>query len=457
MQVSAIKNFSYGQSLMAHKAVENPQPEQKPVEDQGLTASIYFGQKQKGNKMRNATMATLGSLALLTAAPSLSSCDKNHEDIYVTARAEGEATAIANAEANAKACLNVHAKGCCCDGCRKGKDTVYQYIPGDTIYMPGDTVIKYLPGDTVIKYLPGDTVKETIVIPGEKETIYVKGDVVHDTIKERVEVPVPYEVVKEVPVEVPVYIEVPVYVDTGSYHVDTVKIKEWVDRWQKPIPLDTLDKWVNKFDIPTSDPSRKNIVNYQGIREWEYGDRFTANANLLESSKNIMVYDREDLDWTGNHKGWGKDVYRIPTSNFTIQTYSGNTLRNPKGVFYETYVSRSDQNTSIYDNNLVQRYFLQTNGDKVKVYSEDPATGLYREDGEFSKGYLDKSEVGGNILLSNLIASDPEIRWTNNPDYATEDHMVGVKVVTVNDEELQMMYVRAKDDEFAEQNYGVAQ
>lgn len=450
MQISAIKNFNYGQQLMAHKAVEQPQPEQKPVEDQGVTASIYFGQKNKGNTMRNATMATVGSMLLLSAAvPSLSSCEK---DRIVSANAHAEGTAIANAEANAKACLNVHVKGCCCNSCKAGKDTVYQYLPGDTVYMPGDTVIKYLPGEEKIVYLPGDTVRDTIK---EKEYVYLPGEVVHDTIKERVEVPVPYPV--EVPVEVPVYIEKPIYIDTGSYHVDTVKIKEWVDRWQKPIPLDTLDKWENKFDIPTSDPSRHNIINYQAIREWEYGDRFVANMNMLESSKNILVYDREDLDWTGNHKGWGKDVYRIPTSNFKIQTYSGKTISNPKGLFYETYVSRSDQNTTIYDNNLVQRYFFQTDGNKVVVYSYDAATGLYREDGEFSKGYLDQAEVGGNILLSNLIASDPEIKWTNNPDYATEDHMVGCKVVTVNDEELQMMYVRAKDDEFAEQNYGVAQ
>ena len=467
MQISAIKNFNYGQQLMAHKAVEQPQPEQKPVEDQGLTASIYFTGEKGKNSMRKATMAGVGSLILLTAGvPSLSSCDKDNYTAIAIADGTAEANAQATAEANAKACLNVHVKGCCCHSCKAGKDTVYQYLPPDTVYMPGDTVIKYLPGDTVylpgeerIVYLPGDTVRDTIRIPGEKETIYVPGEVVHDTIKVKEEVPVPYpvEVIKEVPVEVPVYIEVPVYVDTGSYHVDTVKIKEWVDRWQKPIPLDTLDKWEKKFDIPTSDPSRHNIINYQAIREWEYGDRFVANMNMLESSKNILVYDREDLDWTGNHKGWGKDVYRIPTSNFKIQTYSGKTISNPKGLFYETYVSRSDQNTTIYDNNLVQRYFFQTDGNKVVVYSYDAATGLYREDGEFSKGYLDQAEVGGNILLSNLIASDPEIKWTNNPDYATEDHMIGCKVVTVNDEELQMMYVRAKDDEFAEQTYGVAQ
>ena len=347
MQISAIRNFNYGQSLMAHKAVENPQPEQKPVQDEGLTASLYFtgNKKGKGNVMRNATMAGVGSLLLLTTVPSLTSCDK---DTYsVTAIANDSASAIANANAdanaNANATVNIHAKGCCCDTCRNGKDTVYIHEPGDTQYI----------------YVPQ---KDT-------DTVYI-----------------------EVPKEIPTYI----YVDTGSYHVTHDTITKWIDRWQKPIPLDTLDKWVKKFDIDGGTPGRNNIVNYQAIREWEYGDRFVANANLLESSKNIMVYDREDLDWQGNHKGWGKDVYRIPTSNFKIQTYSGKTLNSPKGIFFETYVNSWDQNTSIYDNNLVQRYFLQTNGDKVNVYSYDAKTGLYREDGEFSKGYLDKSSVGSD-------------------------------------------------------------
>lgn len=425
MQISAIRNFNYGQSLMAHKAVENPQPEQKPVQDEGLTASLYFtgNKKGKGNVMRNATMAGVGSLLLLTTVPSLTSCDK---DTYnVTAMASDTASAIANAEANANAnaTVNIHARGCCCDTCRNGKDTVYKYIT-----LPGDTQYIYVPqpGDTV--YLPGDTVHHTDTVH-HHDTTYI-----------------------EVPKEIPVY----VYVDTGSYHVTHDTITKWIDRWQKPIPLDTLDKWVKKFDIDGGTPGRNNIVNYQAIREWEYGDRFVANMNQLESSKNILVYDREDLDWQGNHRGWGKDVYRIPTSNFKIQTYSGKTLNSPKGIFFETYVNPWDQNTSIYDNNLVQRYFFQTNGDKVNVYSYDAKTGLYREDGEFSKGYLDKSSVGSNILLTDLIASDPEIKWSNNPDYSTEDHMVGVKVVTVNDEELKLLYVRAKDDEFAEQHYGVA-
>ena len=84
MQISAIKNLNYGKSLMAHKAVEQPQPEQKPVEDQGVTASIYFGQKKKdnGNAMRKATMAGVGSLLLLTTTPTITSCQKDIAEAY---------------------------------------------------------------------------------------------------------------------------------------------------------------------------------------------------------------------------------------------------------------------------------------------------------------------------------------------------------------------------------------
>ena len=412
MQVNSVTSFNYGQAKLAHKAVDAPQPEQKPVEDQGVTASIYFGQKENKNGMRKAAMAGLGSLMLFTTIPTMTtSCDKDR--IYVEERdtASASATANASASATANAILNIHPRGCACDSCCHGRDTVYKYVTDTVdryIYLPGDTI--KLPGDTI--RLPGDTVRIPIEIP---ETVYV---------------------------------------DTGSYHVTHDTIYKWKCDFKKPIPLDTLDKWVKKFDIDGPTPGRRNIVNYQGIREWEYGQRFVADANLLESSKNIMVYDREDLDWLGNHKGWGKDVYRIPTSRFTIQTYSGKKLNSPKGTFFETYVNPNDEKATIYDNNLVQRYFFQTDGDSVKVYSYDAKTGLYREDGRMSKGYLDKSSVGSNILLTDLIASDPTIKWSTNPEYSTEDHLVGCKVVTLNDEELRLLYVRQRDDEFAEQHYG---
>ncbi len=382
MLVNSVTNFNYGHSRLAHKAVENPQPEQKPVEDQGLTASLYFtGDKNgKGNAMRNATMAGLGSILLLTAAPSvLSSCSDKGE-AYAYAYAEGHDSASATATTNDTAYyISKHGKGCGCDSCCNHRDTIYKYI--------------------------------------------VDHDTIHDTI----------------------------VVDTGSYHVTHDTIVKWMCDWNKPIPLDTLDKWNKKFDIDDDDPSRRNIVHYEGTRDWEYGENFKADANLLESSKNILVYDREDFDWRGKHTGWGKDVYRIPTSRFTIETYGGKKLVSPKGLFIETYKNPADEKSTIYDNDLVQRYFVQTRGDSVDVYSYDPETGLYREDGRFSKGYLQKN----SILLTDLIASDPKIKWSRDPQYSTEDHITKAKTVKLNDEELKLLYIRQRDDEFAEQHYGV--
>ncbi len=418
MQVNSIRNLSFSSSLMAHKAVdkpqpEAPQPEKKPEGDQGVTASLYFTGKKDGHSMRNATMAGLGSLVILASAPSLQSCSTDESYAYAESDSHAHATATAY--------VSTHGKGCTCPECCKHRDTVYVYVPGEkeTIYVEKpvhDTTVIEKPGknDTIIKT---DTVKIPVVVPK------------YDTV----------------------------YVDTGSYHVKHDTIEKWKYDFQKPIPLDTLSKIMDRFDIPTQDPSRKNIVNYQGIREWEYGDKFEANINLLESSKNILVYDREDKDYKDNHTGWGKDVYRIPTSSFKIETYDGKVLNSPKGMFYEVYTNPWNQKTSVYDNNLVQRYFLQTIGDHVRVFSYDPSTGLYREDGKVSEGYLNRKESGNNILLTDLIASDPSLRWNNtDPAHSTEDHLVGVNLTGVNNEELKLMYARQRDDEFAEQHYGIA-
>ena len=177
----------------------------------------------------------------------------------------------------------------------------------------------------------------------------------------------------------------------------------------------------------------------------------------MQSNKYTLVYDREDLDWEGNHTGWGKDVFRYPRTNFKIQTYEGKTLNNPKGLFVETYKNPFDSNISdIYDNELISRQFIQTRGDSVFVYTYDKNTGLYREDGRISKGYLDANKKGSNILFTDLIASDPDKKFSRDPEYSTEDHLVACKVNVVNDEELKLLYVRAKDDDVAEKLYGVA-
>lgn len=402
MLVNSITNFKYDMSkAMANHKQDAPQPQPQPVKDEGLTASIYFGQrKDNGNSMKKATMAFVVPLVMTTAvAPSLQSCDKDE------AFAKAESYSSSNASASDTVIINTHPRGCCCDCCKKGKDTVYVNVPGPTEYVH-DTIHHH---DTTI---------------------------VHDSV----------------PKEIPIYI----YVDTGSYHVVHDTIEKWKDNWEKPIPLDTLDKIIKKFDIDP-DPQRKNIVSYQGVREWEYGDRFVTMMNQLQSSKYTLVYDREDLDWEGNHTGWGKDVYRYPRTSFKIQTYEGKVLNNPKGLFVETYKNPFDSEISdIADNELVSRQFIQTRGDSVFVYTYDKNTGLYREDGRVSAGYLDKDTKGNNILFTDLIASDPDKRFGRDPEYSTEDHLVHCKVAKVNDEELKLLYVRAKDDDVAEKLYGVS-
>ena len=428
MLVNSITNFKYD---MSNKVANHKQDAQQAqsARDEGLTASIYFGTKNKGNKMRNATMAFVAPIVLSTAVlPSVTSCDKDES----WAKSESYSNSSASASDSTKIKVCTHAKGCCCHSCKKGKDTVYQIIPGPVqyIYLPGDTV--KLPGDTI--KLPGDTVRDTLRLPG-------------DTVEKIVEKEV--EKIVEVPKEIPIYI----YVDTGSYHVKYDTITQWKDRWEKPIPLDTLAKITEKFDIDCIDPSRKNIVSYQGIREWEYGNRFATMMNQLQSNKYELVYDREDFDWEGHHIGYGKDVFRYPRTNFKIETYEGKVINNPKGLFIETYTNPfNSKESAVSDNELVTRQFIQTRGDSVYVFTYDKSTGLYREDGRISKGYLENNSV----LLTDLIASDPDKKFGRDPEYSTEDHIVSCKVATVNDEELELLYVRAKDDEVAEKLYGTA-
>lgn len=370
-------NFYYGmQNKSANHKMQNPA--QKPAQNEGLTASIYFGQKNKnGHALRNGVMSIALPIIVAGIAPTLTSCE---EDPYVCTSGKSESYASATASASDTTYVNTHAKGCDCDSCNKGKDTVYV---------------------------------------DRNNTVYV---------------------------------------DTGSYHVTHDTITKWIHDWQKPIPLDTIAKDLEKFGADSLTlTGRKNVVHYEATREWEYGNKFVADMNQLESSKNILVYDREDKDWEGNHTGWGKDVYRVPQTNFTIQTYSGKKINNPKGIFVETYVNEADQKESIEspDRKLVSRQFLQTRGDSVYVYTYDPETKLYREDGRVSAGYLDKTLKGGNILLTDLIASDPSKQFSRDPEYLTEDHLTNVSVVTVNDEELKLLYIRAKDDEYAEKTYGI--
>ena len=225
------------------------------------------------------------------------------------------------------------------------------------------------------------------------------------------------------------------YIDTGSYHTDTIEVEKWRDNYDKPIPLDTLTKHMYIFDVDDADTvNNKNIIHYEYTREWEYNNRAIANINILESAmnKNVLVHDVDVRDYLGNHSYYGKEVRRIPSSPVKLQNKNGSTVRTDKGIFLELYKNPNDQkNVSLFDSELQERYFLQTAGDSVKVY-QFAGNNTYVEKGRVTKGYLGNN----SILLKNCIG-----------DYPTEDHLVDVVIKSVNDDMLKEMYVRARDDE----------
>ena len=153
--------------------------------------------------------------------------------------------------------------------------------------------------------------------------------------------------------------------------------------------------------------------------------------NILESSKKILVYDTEILDYEGNHETYGKRVFRIPSGSFSITTKDGRTLHNPGGLFVEEYENETgEKDGSIFDCKLKSRAFVQTNGDTLNVAKRN-GTSEYVETGNVSKGYL-----GANsILLKNLIG-----------EYPTEDHYIDFSVEAINDKELRLRYVKAMDE-----------
>ena len=202
------------------------------------------------------------------------------------------------------------------------------------------------------------------------------------------------------------------------------------------MPLDTLNNNFDNWDIPGVDPiwrdslARRNIIHYEGTREWEYGTREIGDINVLESSKKILVYDTEIQDYKGNHESYGKRVLRVPSANFTITTKDGVTLNSPKGLFVEEYENEFDEKAgSILDCKLKSRAFVTTNGDTLNV-AKRKGSSEFVETGKVTKGYL-----GANsILLRNLIGQ-----------YSTDDHYVDFSVEAVEDKRLRAMYVEAMD------------
>ena len=226
------------------------------------------------------------------------------------------------------------------------------------------------------------------------------------------------------------------YIDTlGCNHPADTIIKWWY-AWERPMPLDSLNNNFDNWDIPGVDPAwrdslaRRNIIHYEGTREWEYGTREIGGINVLESSKKILVYDTEIKDYKGNHESYGKRVLRIPSANFTITTKDGVTLNSPKGLFVEEYENEFDEKGgSILDCKLKSRAFVTTNGDTLKV-AKRRGTSDFLETGTVSKGYLGANSV----LLRNLIGK-----------YSTDDHYVDFSVEAVEDKRLRAMYVQAMD------------
>lgn len=227
-------------------------------------------------------------------------------------------------------------------------------------------------------------------------------------------------------------------IDTTGYCHPGDTIIKWYYKYQRPIPLDTLYNNLQNWDIDGTSGNKndslakRNVVHYEGTREWEYGSKEIGDINILESAtKKTLVYDTEFLDYKGNHESYGKRVLRIPTGNFTIKTKDGKTLHSPKGLFVEEYKNENDEKGgSIYDCTLKTRAFVQTNGDTLNV-AKRKGTSEFVETGKVAKGYLG----AGSILLKSLIG-----------EYPTDDHYVDFEVDAVDDKSLRLMYVKAMDE-----------
>lgn len=228
-----------------------------------------------------------------------------------------------------------------------------------------------------------------------------------------------------------------------GYYVDSTRcthpsdtLIHWFWKYDRPQPLDSLFNNFQNWDIDGTDGNKtdslakRNVIHYEGTREWEYNSKEIGDMNILESSKKVLVYDTEIKDYKGEHVAYGKKVLRIPSSNFTITTKDGRTLNSPKGLFVEDYINEFDEKGgSILDCKLTSRAFCQTNGDTLMV-AKRKGTSEFVEKGSASKGFL-----GGNtILLKNLIG-----------EYPTDDHIVDFKVDAINDMELRAKYVYEMD------------
>lgn len=228
------------------------------------------------------------------------------------------------------------------------------------------------------------------------------------------------------------------YVDSTqcTHPTDTI-VKWWYD-WKRPLPLDSLYNNMQNWDIDGTDGDKddslanRNIVHYEGIRDWEYASKEIGDMNVLESERKILVYDTEIQDYKGNHESYGKRVFRIPSGSFTITKADGTILHNPGGLFVEEYENDADEKAvSILDCKLKTRAFVSTDGDTLNV-ARRKGTSEFVETGKVAKGYLNPKN---SILLRNLIGAN-----------STDDHYIDFKVEAITDDELRAKYVYAKDE-----------
>ena len=216
---------------------------------------------------------------------------------------------------------------------------------------------------------------------------------------------------------------------------------KWRDNFVRPIPLDSLYKNIGGWGFGDGDindsTSNRNIVHYEGTREWEYMTREIADINLTDfpNNKNVLVYDTEIQDYKGNTKSYGKQVLRIPEGNFTVTTKDGEVLNSPKGFFVESWVNNLGvKGASIYDCDKVSSAFCQTNGEVLNVAKVDDTGNHYVQTGSVQKGYLGDN----SILLRDLIGI-----------YSTDDHYTGFEIKAVNDSVLKDIFVDQMKDKYA--------
>ncbi|MBQ8458793.1 hypothetical protein IJ541_01675 [bacterium] len=226
----------------------------------------------------------------------------------------------------------------------------------------------------------------------------------------------------------------------STYIHDTDSIIKWYYKFVRPQPLDTLYKNVHNWGIegadadPNDSTANRNIVHYEGVRDWEYGTKEIGDENPIQSSKKVLVYDTEVKDYKNNHEYYGKRIFRFPTGNFSIKMPNGKILNNPKGLFMEELRSDLDvAHDEISGCTKLSSVFVTTKGDTVEVARKSPNSSEFIAKGKMTKGYLN----GGinSLLLRNMIGI-----------YDTDDHFLDFKIETVNDEELRRRYVRAMDN-----------